>query len=498
MAATNKTKQKMNGEVYTPEPLVDDILDIAGYNGYGRLNPLVTSFLEPSCGNGAFLVRMVHRISGTALAACPEDRDEAMEAARTAVIMNLHGIEVDVDGRDEAVRRVHATCEECGIPVTKDEISARIVLANALSRPFGDERFDLVIGNPPYVRLHNVDRRYGTWMSEGMSDLFYAFYEEGMKVLEPDGTLCYITPSSWFSSAAGTKMREIIRRNGLLDTVVDLQNVQAFDNATTYTAIAKLVRKGGRKTVRMVTYADWKVRGDKAFASIPYSQAFTPVADTFAPTTSHAREIREIVDGIWEDDNTRYVPAGDKPQPVVKTGFQTSADYLFVESADEFDDAVTIPAVKGTTGVIHRMVLPYRIGTSELIPEDEFLDMCGEGGRKALERDRNPLMRRSRVKAWYAYGRTQGLTDVMEDKVSLNLMYRDEGDLRITDAPAGTGVYGGAYVLNMKEQELRDALASPVFWDYLKALRHYKNGGYYALMPGEMSAYLRWWAGRRS
>lgn len=495
MAAADKTRRKSLGEIYTPMDLVDDILDIARYDGNGTLDPLSTSFLEPSCGSGNFLVRMVGRISDAARAAHPGDIPAAMDAARSAVIANLHGIEIDRDARDEAVRNVHATCTGHGIRVTQGEISERIIQADFLSRPFGDERYDLVVGNPPYVRIHNASGRCGSWMSDGMTDLFYTFYEEGMEVLRPGGTLCYIAPSSWFSSAAGRRMRAALREGGLLDAVVDLQGEQPFENAATYTAIVRLAKDGGRKAVRMATYADWRERGNGAFESIPYSQAFMPASGAFIPTVAHAREIREIADGTWDGGDGRPASADDRPLPIVKTGFQTSADYLFVESSGDFDDAVTIPAVKGTTGIAHRMVLPYRIGTSDLIPEGEFLAACGERGREVLERARDSLDRRTRVKAWYAYGRTQGLIDVCVDKVSVNLMYRDAGDLRIADAPPGTGVYGGTYVLGMTVGEVSEALEAPVFWDYLRALRRYKSGGYYALTPGEMRAYLRWWIG---
>lgn len=48
-------------------------------------------------------------------------------------------------------------------------------------------QFDLVVGNPPYVRIHNIEVNLQgfTFCQQGMSDLYIAFYEIGLKLLMP-------------------------------------------------------------------------------------------------------------------------------------------------------------------------------------------------------------------------------------------------------------------------------------------------------------------------
>ena len=62
--------------------------------------------------------------------------------------------------------------------------------------------FDVVIGNPPFVRIHNIDPAVKKKLVKyqfcvGMYDLYYAFFELGINQIKPDGVLLYITPSSY-------------------------------------------------------------------------------------------------------------------------------------------------------------------------------------------------------------------------------------------------------------------------------------------------------------
>lgn len=103
---------------------------------------------------------------------------------------------------------------------------------------------DFVVGNPPYVRVHNLENTFDmaksfSFAQDGMTDLYIVFYEIGLKMLNENGVLGYITPSSYFNSIAGSHMRKVFVENNLIDQIVDLKHFQAF-NATTYTEITIL------------------------------------------------------------------------------------------------------------------------------------------------------------------------------------------------------------------------------------------------------------------
>lgn len=77
--------------------------------------------------------------------------------------------------------------------------------------------YDLVIGNPPYVRIQNLEDNYRKKIQKefiscsfGSSDIYLAFIERGINLLNERGTLALITPSSYLRSETGINIRKII------------------------------------------------------------------------------------------------------------------------------------------------------------------------------------------------------------------------------------------------------------------------------------------------
>lgn len=103
-------------------------------------------------------------------------------------------------------------------------------------------QFDLVVGNPPYVRIHNTQENLKTFAfcQRGMSDLYIAFYEIGLQILKPTGKLCYINPSSMLQSQAASKLRTYITEKQMLVKVFNWQHKQIFSGKTTYSTIVLL------------------------------------------------------------------------------------------------------------------------------------------------------------------------------------------------------------------------------------------------------------------
>ena len=103
---------------------------------------------------------------------------------------------------------------------------------------------DFVVGNPPYVRVHNLNEQYKnvkqySFCENGMTDLFIVFYEIGINMLKENGTLCYITPNSFYNSLAGNKLRNYIKEKQNMELLMDLGHYQPF-KANTYTTICKM------------------------------------------------------------------------------------------------------------------------------------------------------------------------------------------------------------------------------------------------------------------
>ena len=102
--------------------------------------------------------------------------------------------------------------------------------------------FDVVLGNPPYVRqerLSNIkpylEKHYETY--HGVADLYTYFFELGLKILKKDGYLGYISSSTFFKTGSGESLRQHLSIKANLKTIVDFGDLQVFEGVTTYPAI---------------------------------------------------------------------------------------------------------------------------------------------------------------------------------------------------------------------------------------------------------------------
>jgi hypothetical protein len=101
--------------------------------------------------------------------------------------------------------------------------------------------FDVVIGNPPYIRQEDIKEQkpylkdnYKTYT--GTSDLYVFFVEKGFEILRHAGHFCFIMPNKWMQTGYGKPLREFLLQNQL-QIIIDFGDLQVFDEATTYPCI---------------------------------------------------------------------------------------------------------------------------------------------------------------------------------------------------------------------------------------------------------------------
>ena len=244
--ANRETGRKETGCVYTPPDIVNEVLDAAGYVPARDLQSMTV--LEPSCGNGAFLVEIVSRLVESIRLHSPfSDIDSLGGEISTALSRNIMAIEIDGEALEEARSRVLSMLEErySYHPMDADSLFGSWHTGDAIEYLQSSEReYDFVVGNPPYVRIHNVgdvgSLREIPWCSSGMTDMFYAFYYLGLNHLNGNGTLAYIAPSVWMTSKYGEAMREDLIAGGNVKSVIDHGDEQLFDGISAYVATTVL------------------------------------------------------------------------------------------------------------------------------------------------------------------------------------------------------------------------------------------------------------------
>ena len=117
--------------------------------------------------------------------------------------------------------------------------------------------FDIVIGNPPYVRIQTLKQKDPKQVAflkdhyesagKGNYDLYVVFVERGMQLLKSTGNLAYILPHKFFNAQYGEPLRKLLAKGKHLRHVVHFGNQQVFPGATNYVCLLFLVKTAAER-----------------------------------------------------------------------------------------------------------------------------------------------------------------------------------------------------------------------------------------------------------
>lgn len=411
-------KNKEYGVVYTPEWIVDLIFR----NLLQKYTPTL-KVCDPSCGTGAFLVRLVERICDTVPT---KDCRKALE--------NIAGLDIDAKALSACEKRLDAVLVAKGNRLKIKWNLHHIDSTNRTSLTPYKEHFDFVVGNPPYVRIQHLGETRRKQLQQdwaltqcGSTDLYIAFFEIGMYLLKRGGRLGYITPNTFTKTAAGQSLRRFILERHGIACLIDFGAHQIFKDATTYSLITVLNKDKKCKEFSLYRY-DGQCVVSKG--RVPISHL--PISDIWI------LESEETLQKI-ENIRNRGRPLGEIAD--IHVGIQTLADNVFIlESIQANPDivvaidmhgrevcleaAVTRPILKASVmkngrDIKNRIVIfPYENGT--LLLEKTFMEKFPET-YGYLTKHKELLLARDKGKfnadRWYAFGREFGLFTTFGDKI---------------------------------------------------------------------------------
>lgn len=191
------------GVYYTPPPLVEHLLDQATRAGTDWASSRV---LDPACGGGAFLAPVARRM----LLALP-DMTPAILVRNIA--SRLKGYEIDPFAAWLSQVTLDAvmlkTCREA-----RTTLPVCVTVCDSLERSVPKERFDLVIGNPPYGRITlsaKLRERYKRGLY-GHANLYGLFTDLALRYAKVGGIIAYVTPTSFLAGGYFRNLRDLIAR----------------------------------------------------------------------------------------------------------------------------------------------------------------------------------------------------------------------------------------------------------------------------------------------
>ena len=274
-----KRERKVLGEFYTPIPVVHYILDHVGYTIDKSIGE--TKILDPACGSGTFLVQITARLIQHYLKKfskrfvdqfTPDEAKVVLESIKR----NVHGLDINPFAvHISEINLLFNTIDLYELARRKypDYIIGRfnVVCADSLLEPqdlslqseIGDfyengraisyrrdqseadrmkrESFNIVVGNPPYVRTQNLDNRetYSQIyvdIAHGNYDIYFLFIDRGLSWLKAGGKLGFINPNRFLNSDSADGLRRTLLQYRIHE-FIDFKDIKVFDASTTYSSI---------------------------------------------------------------------------------------------------------------------------------------------------------------------------------------------------------------------------------------------------------------------
>lgn len=242
------------GAVFTKSGVVTAILDLSGYESSKPLHQMRA--LEPSFGNGDFLLPMLSRLVHSWKKA-----GGRAETALTDLGDSIRAVELHRASFSATVEKVRTTLINAGISnLDAGQLCTRWLICDdfLLTNLCGE--FDFIVGNPPYVRqeripaalLREYRSRFATLYDR--ADLYVPFYERALDLLAADGKLGFICANRWLKNRYGKPLREKIARSFRLIYFLDMEGVDAFhSDVIAYPAITIIQRNVGDASIGALT-----------------------------------------------------------------------------------------------------------------------------------------------------------------------------------------------------------------------------------------------------
>ncbi|MGS0707711.1 Eco57I restriction-modification methylase domain-containing protein [Acinetobacter sp. ANC 3781] len=385
--------------------------------------------------------------------------------------------------------------------------------------------FNVIVGNPPYIRIQNMthyspeevnfyknDLSPYTTARQDNFDKYYLFIERSIQLTKSNGRLGFIIPNKFMSIKAGTLLRTLLLDNKILESISDFGVLQVFGNqATNYTCLVHLNKSGCEniKFEKIIDLDNWKYSKIANTTYLPMSALST------TPWSFQHYELQLILDKIKSRNYQNLIKIAD-----IFVGLQTSADSIYIFKAInetsttiviewnnkewEIEKAILKPFIHKMTLQAYTftpsnnwLIFPYSFEEingkvkARLIQPDKMLSdfpLCYEYllARKAELEKRKINGGDKNEQQFYQFGRSQSLTQFDKPKIVFSVLSKEArytyDDKNIMMTGGGNGPY---YSLRASTNEFSDfvllaLLHHPLIEALIKTQASTFRDGYYS------------------
>ncbi|MGN0029320.1 MAG: class I SAM-dependent DNA methyltransferase [Marinilabiliaceae bacterium] len=454
--SSSKQAQRVRqpGDVYTKPEVVKFILDLVGYVPTENLSQV--SIIEPACGEGEFLLEIMHRLKQSSNA-FRFDFKSAFHRCVTAV-------DIDSSKIRSCIEKVRKSYPEINNP------ESNIIAQDFLLSEYG--RVDIVVGNPPYIRYEDIPedklplyKAFSTFYYR--ADIYVLFFEKSLSLLKEAGRHGFICANRWMRNKYGKRLREFITDHYNILRVINMESADAFQQEVlAYPAITVIENSSKRGQLLYADVSDIRQLPSCAYCLLP-----APSGDDWSGIFSPASQNLNLIEEL-----------GFK----IGIGIATGADSIFISKdfRGTVEEELLLPVIgaKDLSGDTFRwgwklFLNPYE-ADGKLIDLDKY-----PKAKEYLERHRDKLASRHKARRNPArwYGTIDSVDRTLTGKPKI-LVPDISGNTRIfVDSGNFYPQHNIYYVTGQDERTLK-LLASFLMSDFvrrqLSSLSNRMNGGF--------------------
>lgn len=414
-ALFSKQDKTIHGIVFTPKKIKEFMI-----NKILSDKSNVPKIIDPSCGCASFIITIAKELVKKYDISYKEVFEEY-----------IYGIDINSDN----LRRTEILIDLLVLRYGHD-LPEKINLyqGNALDFDYSkisSDKFDIVIGNPPYVRAKNIDDEVKKTLEKwevvvGNMDLYIVFFQLGCEIIKDDGIVCFITPNTYINSLNGRNLRKYLSDKNPNISIYDFKDKQIFGASLNYTCITIIDFLEKDRRINYLELDEFLKESIRSYYNFSDFDEYKPWI-----LTSENKQI--ILDKI----NSKEISLGNYR---IRNGLATLKNelYFFIpENEDEnyyyrnyngkeyqiekqvCIDIVKPNIIKSELDLINNRevaIFPYKKdGSNEIIKEKEMellypktYNLFQDNIAILKKRDKGNT---SKYPEWYSYGRSQGLNN---------------------------------------------------------------------------------------
>ena len=366
--------------------------------------------------------------------------------------------------------------------------------------------FDVVIGNPPYVRVQSLKENYfsqtefleKTYVSAtGKYDLYAIFMESSYNLINQFGLVSFILPHKFLVADFGTGIRKFLSENKAVESIVHFGSDTVFNDASTYTCIVNLQKKADE--LKFVKIKPLNITNPFKFNSINYSylsneawllkdKTEISLFDKITKGKSLDNMCEGIYQGLITTGDDIFMVEGEIEDKIFRGYSKALASYIEIEAGLlkevlKGQDIKRYLPLRSNRYVIY----PHKLNSSNktvAIDEDNFESLYPKTFNYLLNFKEHLVEKKIRYKTnpkyWYSLHRSREIS-LFEQDYLITPQLQNYPSFTVKE----TNVYAdaGGYLLLPKKMynslELLPILNSKLLWYFIKNTSSEYSGGYF-------------------